>query len=106
MPLLFSYGSLQRTGVQLATFGRMLAGAPDDLLGYELVLPDVSGSPHANVVPAEESRRVRGTAFDVTENELAAADDYERRDGYVRVAGRLSSGRNTWVYIDSARKGG
>jgi gamma-glutamylcyclotransferase (GGCT)/AIG2-like uncharacterized protein YtfP len=76
------------------------------LLGFELVPPDVSGSPHANVVPADESRRVRGTAFDVTETELAAADEYERRDGYVRVAGRLSSGRNTWVYIDSTRKGG
>jgi gamma-glutamylcyclotransferase (GGCT)/AIG2-like uncharacterized protein YtfP len=106
MPLLFSYGSLQRTEVQLATFGRMLAGAPDELLGFELVLPGASGSPHANVAPADDSRRVRGTAFDVTETELAAADEYERRDGYVRVAARLSSGRNTWVYIDSARKGG
>lgn len=106
MPLLFSYGSLQRTEVQLATFGRMLAGTPDELLGFDLVLPAVSGSPHANVVPADETRRVSGTAFDVTEDELAAADEYERRDGYVRIAGRLSSGRSTWVYIDSAREGG
>jgi gamma-glutamylcyclotransferase (GGCT)/AIG2-like uncharacterized protein YtfP len=106
MPLLFSYGSLQRTEVQIATFGRALAGTPDDLVGFAVVPPEVSGSPHANVVPADESHRVRGTVFDVTEAELAAADEYERRDGYVRVTAPLSSGRTTWVYIDSANKGG
>jgi uncharacterized RDD family membrane protein YckC len=106
MPLLFSYGSLQRTEVQLATFGRALAGVPDELLGFALVLPEDSGSPHANVVPADAAHRVRGMAFDVTDAELAAADEYERRDGYARVKAPLSSGRTTWVYIDSASKGG
>jgi gamma-glutamylcyclotransferase (GGCT)/AIG2-like uncharacterized protein YtfP len=106
MPLLFSYGSLQRAEVQLATFGRTLSGEPDDLLGFELVPAGVSGSPHANVVLANEAQRVRGMAFDVTEAELAAADEYERRDGYARVTAALSSGRTTWVYIDSANKGG
>jgi gamma-glutamylcyclotransferase (GGCT)/AIG2-like uncharacterized protein YtfP len=106
MPLLFSYGSLQRIEVQLATFGRALAGAPDELPGFELVPSAVSGAPHANVVRADASRRVRGTAFDVTDAELAAADEYERRDDYVRIAAQLSSGRSAWVYIDSARKGG
>lgn len=106
MPLLFSYGSLQRTEVQLATFGRALTGVSDELPGFVLVLPEVSGSPHANVVPAAASHRVRGMAFDVTEAELAAADEYERRDGYIRVKAPLSSGRTAWVYIDSANKGG
>jgi hypothetical protein len=106
MPLLFSYGSLQRVAVQIATFGRTLSGESDELVGFVLVPPALSGSPHANVVRASESQRVRGMAFELTEAELAAADEYERRDGYVRVTAPLSSGRKTWVYIDSAREGG
>ena len=35
MPLLFSYGTLQQSDVQLATFGRRLVGKPDALLGFE-----------------------------------------------------------------------
>lgn len=106
MPLLFSYGSLQRTEVQVATFGRPLAGSADELQGFDLIPPGVGGSPHANVVPSGSTGRVRGMAFDVTESELSAADEYERRDGYVRVMARLTSGRSTWVYIDSRGKGG
>ena len=36
MPLLFSYGTLQQAAVQLSTFGRLLAGQPDELVGFEL----------------------------------------------------------------------
>ena len=39
MPLLFSYGSLQRTEVQQSTFGRPLAGTTDVLPGFGLVPP-------------------------------------------------------------------
>ena len=35
MPLLFSYGTLQQPAVQLSTFGRLLQGTPDELLGFE-----------------------------------------------------------------------
>ncbi len=35
MPLLFSYGTLQQDDVQLATFGRLLSGTADALVGYE-----------------------------------------------------------------------
>src|SRR5438105_3878856 len=35
MPLLFSYGTLQLANVQLSTFGRLLEGNLDELLGYE-----------------------------------------------------------------------
>ena len=34
MPLLFSYGTLQQQNVQLATFGRLLKGSPDSLVGF------------------------------------------------------------------------
>ena len=35
---LFSYGTLQLEAVQMATFGRQLAGTRDALGGFELVL--------------------------------------------------------------------
>jgi hypothetical protein len=34
MPLLFSYGTLQQKDGQIATFGRLLAGEPDELGGF------------------------------------------------------------------------
>ena len=97
MPILFSYGSLQREDVQLAAFARRLGGWADELLGFALV-PAGEHSPHANVVPSLRDR-VPGRAFDVTDAELAAADEYERRDAYTRVAGRLASNQDTWVYV-------
>ena len=35
MPLLFAYGTLQEENVQLSTFGRLLHGHRDELLGFE-----------------------------------------------------------------------
>jgi gamma-glutamylcyclotransferase (GGCT)/AIG2-like uncharacterized protein YtfP len=99
MPLLFSYGSLQRPEVQQATFGRLLEGVAEELLGWQLI-PAEQRSPHANVVRAPEASRVMGKAFEVSAAELAAADEYERGDGYVRVTARLKSGRSVWVYVD------
>ena len=97
MPVLFSYGSLQHEDVQLAAFGRRLGGWADELLGFALVPPGAH-SPHANVVPSADGR-VPGRAFEVTPAELASADEYEHRDAYTRVAGRLASNQETWVYI-------
>jgi gamma-glutamylcyclotransferase (GGCT)/AIG2-like uncharacterized protein YtfP len=99
VPLLFSYGSLRRGDVQIATFGRLLEGRPDELLGFELVPADRSGTGHANVVRAAAERRVAGIVFQVRDAELAAVDEYERRDGYTRVTGTLSSGQTSWVYV-------
>jgi gamma-glutamylcyclotransferase (GGCT)/AIG2-like uncharacterized protein YtfP len=52
------------------------------------------------VIRASGTSRVPGKAFEVSAAELAAADEYERRDGYVRVTARLTSGRSVWVYVD------
>ena len=73
MPLLFSYGTLQQEAVQLATFGRLLRGSPDELVGFE--------------------EGVR----EVTDAELADADRYEP-EGWTRMAAPLASGRQAWVF--------
>jgi gamma-glutamylcyclotransferase (GGCT)/AIG2-like uncharacterized protein YtfP len=100
LPLLFSYGSLQRTDVQQSAFGRVFDGARDEVVGWQIVPPSPRGSPHANAIRSEASH-IAGTAFVVTDAELAAADAYERRDDYVRVMVRLASGREGWMYVDA-----
>ena len=44
MPLLFSYGTLQKEEVQRATFGRPLQGRVDVLVGFELSLVKIEDS--------------------------------------------------------------
>ena len=106
MPLLFSYGSLKRADVQLATFGRLLEGTHDALVAFELVPPTPGVSPLANVIRSNSSdSRVAGMVFEITDAELASADEYERRDGYVRVTATLASGKSTWVYVDARSLG-
>ena len=107
MPLLFSYGTLQQEAVQLSTFGRRLEGQPDELVGFEqslLTIADpafvaASGkSQHAIVkYNGRSESRVRGTAFEVTDAELASADRYEPA-GYTRITTTLASGQEAWVY--------
>jgi hypothetical protein len=109
MPFLFSYGSLQLEDVQVATFGRQLHGHADELVGFEPSLvridaPEIAAATgkthHANAVfNGSSESRMSGTVFEVTDNELASADEYERRDCYGRVATRLASGKNAWVYV-------
>lgn len=105
---LFSYGTLQQENVQRETFGRLLAGAPDALIGFrqdlvEITDPDVlakSGKRFHPIVTrtGEPSDRVAGTVFEITAEELAAADAYEVSD-YERVSARLASGSTAWVYV-------
>jgi hypothetical protein len=109
MPLLFSYGTLQLEEVQLATFGRKLAGETDAIVGYEPALVTIADpvvaarlkrTHHDNVTKsADRSSSVRGTAFEVTDAELSAADGYEAPFNYVRVLAPLASGKQAWVYV-------
>ena len=110
MPLLFSYGTLQQPTVQLSTFGRLLHGQPDELVGFEQSLlkiedPDfvaTSGKAHHAIVKfnGRDDSRVSGTVFEVSEEELESADAYEPA-GYKRVSARLASGKQAWVYADA-----
>ena len=107
---LFSYGTLRQLDVQLALFGRALEGRPDVLPGYALsplriTDPDViatSGTADHTVVHATGNRTdcVSGIVYHITRAELAAADRYEVAD-CKRVAVRLGSGLDAFVYVDA-----
>ena len=109
MPLLFSYGTLQQENVQLSTFGRLLQGQRDELLGFELssvkiedskVVSATGKTHYANAAfNGRDDSRVSGTVFEITDAELAAADSYEQLAAYKRIATKLASGKQAWVYV-------
>lgn len=111
MPLVFSYGTLQDERVQMSTFGRLLRGRRAEILGFEPSLVRIEGARsapvggkthHANVTfNGNSDSRVSGTVFEITDAELAAADEYEQVDSYIRVAATLASGEQAWVYVDA-----
>jgi gamma-glutamylcyclotransferase (GGCT)/AIG2-like uncharacterized protein YtfP len=106
--LLFSYGTLRQRDVQLATFGRVLEGYVDAIIGYHLDYvtitdPQViatSGSDRHPILRPTNRRdaHVDGTVFVVSEAELTAADEYEV-DDYQRISVPLRSGPHAWVYV-------
>ena len=109
MPLLFSYGTLQEEKVQVSTFGRRLDGQRDELPGFELtsvriedpqVVAETGMTHYANVkFSGRSDARVRGTLFEISEADLAAADEYEQPAGYKRITAMLASGMRAWVYL-------
>ena len=110
MAHLFSYGTLQQEKVQLASFGRLLKGAPDLLPGWKREMVEITDADvfalsgercHPILVPGLPSDEVAGMLFEVTDQELAAADRYEI-DEYKRIGVRLKSGTDAWVYVRAA----
>jgi gamma-glutamylcyclotransferase (GGCT)/AIG2-like uncharacterized protein YtfP len=111
MPLLFSYGTLRDPAVQRSNFGRELDGRADALPGYatrllEITDPDVlavSGETHHPIVvpTGDDSDQVAGVVFEVTDDDISAADGYEV-DGYHRILVSLASGVRAWVYVSAS----
>jgi tryptophan-rich sensory protein len=107
---LFSYGTLQLEAVQMATFGRRLAGASDALRGFELVslkiedpaVVAISGKAVHTMATftGRAADEVSGTVFAVTPDEIHSADKYEVA-AVKRVAVVLQSGTHAWVYVDA-----
>jgi gamma-glutamylcyclotransferase (GGCT)/AIG2-like uncharacterized protein YtfP len=105
---LFSYGTLQQDEVQRATFGRLLEGARDALVGFRLEMLEITDADviaksgrrfHPVVVRSgDDGDRVEGSVFVITPAELGAADAYEVND-YERVEAELASGSRAWVYV-------
>jgi gamma-glutamylcyclotransferase (GGCT)/AIG2-like uncharacterized protein YtfP len=113
MPKLFSYGTPQEEGVQLATFGRRLMRVADALVGYRQAMaaiqdPDVVrriGKTHHPIVAytGKSEDRVPGALFEISEAELAQANTYEVA-AYVRVKAQLALRVEAWVYVNAARR--
>jgi gamma-glutamylcyclotransferase (GGCT)/AIG2-like uncharacterized protein YtfP len=109
MPRLFSYGTLQQEEVQISTFGRKLDGEKDLITGYEPALlkitdPAVAArlrkTHHDNIAATgDDWSNVQGTVFEITDAELAQADEFEKQFSYERVSVTLASGNEAWVYI-------
>ncbi len=107
MEKLFSYGTLQLEEVQTSTFGRVLAGKQDVLVGYvnttvKITDQKVIAASGTDIHPilkftGNETDRVSGTVFEVSAEELAQADAYEVED-YVRIEALLNSGIMSWIY--------
>ena len=107
---LFSYGTLRYAKVQLETFGRILEGQPDRLIGYRLSSVEITDpkvlalsgeAVHPMLVWTGDLKdQVEGIVFQVTEAELQQADAYEVAD-YQRVEASLRSGGKTWVYVSN-----
>ncbi len=105
---LFSYGTLQQENVQLETFGRLLNGQADALPGFRKTMlritdPAVlaaSGEEFHPIVTAsgDPADTIEGAVFEITPEELAAADAYEVAD-YKRIAVVLASGLDAFVYV-------
>lgn len=107
---LFSYGTLQLEAVQMATFGRVLTGTRDVLVGFEETLLEIDDSATVSLsgksshaiakFTGRPSDRISGTVYAVTAEEIQKADRYEVAD-YRRVAVVLQSGIRAWAYVDA-----
>jgi gamma-glutamylcyclotransferase (GGCT)/AIG2-like uncharacterized protein YtfP len=104
---LFSYGTLQQESVQLANFGRKLKGQADVVTGWRLAAVQITDpkvltlsglAVHRIMVPGDPADEVDGVVFEISPQELQAADSYETED-YKRVKVKLRSGTETWVYV-------
>lgn len=108
MPNLFSYGTLQKEQVQIETFGRLLQGEKDILTGYKLEMleitdPEVLRKSNQKYHPilafsGNAEDEVEGVLFEVTDEEILQADEYEV-DDYKRIETVFKSGKTGFIYV-------
>jgi gamma-glutamylcyclotransferase (GGCT)/AIG2-like uncharacterized protein YtfP len=107
---LFSYGTLQKEKVQLELFGRILQGSGDTLKNYKVATIEIKDESFLSkgeqkyqqtaVISNDKNDSIKGTVFEITEEELFLADKYEP-DGYKRIRVILESGKDAWIYVNA-----
>lgn len=105
---LFSYGTLQKTEVQIVLFGRILTGQKDQILGYSLKFLEINDSgvlekSNEKFHPILEftgdpNHKIEGTLYEITSEEILKADEYEV-DDYIRIETRFASGKVGFIYV-------
>ncbi len=105
---LFSYGTLQKEKVQKTLFGRILQGSGDALRDYKVTVIEIKDelflskgeqkSQLTAIISKNKNDLIKGTVFEITEEELFLADKYEP-DNYERIKIILESGKVAWVYV-------
>ena len=86
MENLFSYGTLQYRKVQIETFGRILNGTNDILIGYKLKelkiknqdVINTSGKENHPIIykTGNKSDFIKGVLFNVSKEEIILSDKY------------------------------
>jgi gamma-glutamylcyclotransferase (GGCT)/AIG2-like uncharacterized protein YtfP len=107
---LFSYGTLQLKKVQLESFGRILIGEKDTLIGFKLAQLQITDKAvlamsdqkfHPIAIQTNDKKDViSGTLYKISQKELEKADRYEVSD-YKRVEAIFQSGTKGWIYVKS-----
>lgn len=108
MEKLFSYGSLQRSDVQVAVFGRTVDTHTDVLVGYRVVPIRLTDARTIELTETADhsilektsspTDHVAGALLLVTEDDLILSDAFEPPE-YHRVRAQLLSGGSAWVYV-------
>ena len=108
MPNLFSYGTLQKEQVQIETFGRILHGEKDILKGFKIEMLEITDHEVLRmsnqkyhpilVFSGNMNDEVEGVLFEVTDEEILQADEYEV-DDYKRIEAVFKSGKSGFIYV-------
>ncbi|WP_276169032.1 gamma-glutamylcyclotransferase family protein [Zobellia alginiliquefaciens] len=98
MHYLFTYGTLQDRSIQLQVFERLLNGFTDGLMGFRISEEKIFGR-YPVIEPTEnKNQQVNGTVYELIDEELAKADQYEG-SAYKKIKVDLISGVSAWVYV-------
>ena len=98
MPHLFTYGTLQDPYIQQQVFGRSLEGSPDVLNGFRISPEKIMGRYLVAKETNSTEDRIEGVVYELEQNELTKADQYEGA-AYKKKKVGLKSGKTAWVYI-------
>lgn len=97
MENIFAYGTLMSPEIQKKIFGRELIGENRSLKWYTISKINIDGIDYPNIIPSIDDV-VKGKLYQLTNQELAIADDYEG-DEYNRIKIKFLDNISAWVYI-------